>query len=256
MIVEAKDVLSLLISVLAFLLSSFALWRSSNVKRSEDRRLARTQLSDVLAEISNNDVEYAKVYHEHGRSDIGFVQAVSSILNTRNVHMIQQARFWLAQIPELVTPADFAALASACNNAWDLSTAEEMQQLAIERSKTGYEKATMLRMYGNMLFNRGRNAEARQQFEASVRQMNTIDDAARYTNGYTYLTWGWNERNSARPELAELQFNNAEAEFKLIQSESMRTTAIAYLQSTRQHPGAMPSAPQAAVEPGHGTAPA
>ena len=178
---EVKDIFSVAISALALTVSCIALWRSSRSKHLEDRRLARTQLSDILAELSDKDIENTKVCHEHGKTDMAFAQAVSSILNGRRVLMIQQARFWMGHIPDLVTSADYASLASACNYAWDLSTAEEMQRRAIDKSRHGFERAVVLRSYGVMLFGRGRNAEARKMFEQSILEMNQTDDASSIT---------------------------------------------------------------------------
>lgn len=240
---EAKDIFSVAISALALTVSCIALWRSSRSKHLEDRRLARTQISDILAELSDKDIENTKVYHEHGKTDMAFAQAVSAILNGRRVLMIQQARFWMGHIPDLVTSADYASLASACNYAWDLSTAEEMQRRAIDKSRHGFERAVVLRSYGVMLFGRGRNAEARKMFEQSILEMNQTDDASRFTNGLTYQIWGWDERNSGREDYGRGQFDNAEAEFRLIRSENMRIMAMEHLQTVRQRPDQPPAAP-------------
>ena len=231
---ELKDVLSLMVSGAALFLSLFATWRATRTKVYEDRRLARTQLTETMARFSANDLENAKLFREYGQKDPIYYQNASSILNASNVQMIQQARFWMAAVPDLVTPADYATLAWACNNAWALLTAEEMQKKAIESSPQGHQRAMMLRSYAVMMFNRGRYQEGRDAFGKATTCITSTDDAAHFTNGLTHQIWGSQEMNAGRADLAHGQFGEAQAEFERIDSRHLRDNALASLQAARQ----------------------
>ncbi len=245
---ELKDLVSVGISVVALALSAFATWRSQAITRFEDKRMARSELTNILSKFVENDIENAKLWQQYAASDPRYAQQVSSMLATRNNQLIQQARYWLDQVPDITSATDYFTLASASINASDLATAEIYYKKAIDASRGDVERAIMSRSYAATFFMRGRYEEGREYFRQALRAVTSSEDVAQFTNGMTYQIWGWQELNTAgNAREANERFADAEAAFNRIGSAPTRSQALQALAAARQT--LAPVTPPVAVAP-------
>ena len=242
---ETAQIISIAVSILAFLLSLVATTVSLVRKKFETNRAIRNELTDVLSELTKLSLEHEKLTSEK-KNEPAYVQKISSIMNQRNAMLMQQAIFLVEQIPKIVGSVDYNTIAFAHANAGDLIIAERFYRKAIEASKeNAYYKALAMRSFAHFLFAQRRFEEARGQYTDSISLLHGGDDLVRYTNGFTYQSWGWNEMNLANsPNRAIAAFESALNEFNGISNPILRqqyidtlTVIMQPLKASQQHTG-------------------
>ena len=234
---EIKDIVSMSISSLAFVLSLAATTISLVRSKYEKQRAIRKEITDTLAKIVATALENARLFHETAEKDSAYFQSVSSILNQQNAFLLQQATYLTDQVPDIVTAVEYNTIASATANAGDLIAAEKYYKKAISVSPNNYYRSLAIRSYANYLFLQRRFEEARESFRKAISLLVGGDDMVRYTNGLTYQMWAWNEsNNAASPKRAEELFESALNEFNGIDNEAVRRNALNGLQGARSSP--------------------
>ena len=253
---ETKDVVTISISSLAFLLSLMATVVSLVRSKYEKQRAIKKEITDILGKIVSTSLENAKLYRESAEKDPGYYQAISSVLNQQNVFLLQQATYLMDEVPGLVTAVEYNTVAAANANAGDLISAEIYYKRAIDVSPNVFYRSLAIRSYAGHLFAQHRFEEARENFRKAISLLTGSDNQIRYTNGLTYQMWGWNEFNNAgSPRRAEELFESAANEFRGIDNEAFRRQALIGLQAARSSPSTsdpalQPTAPAfAAAEP-------
>jgi len=233
--VDTKDVISISLSMLAFLLSASATIISIIRSRHDKQRAIKHEITDTLGRIVATALESAKIYREARESDPAYFQMVSSILNQQNTFLLNQATYLAEQVPSLMTAVEYNTIASATANAGDLIAADRYYQKAIEVSPNDYYRSLALRSYGGFLFAQGRFEVARELFKKAIMLMPGTGNFVHFTNGFTYQMWGWNEANQAKQaKFAELVFERAANEFMQIDNEAVKRDAMMQLQAARQ----------------------
>jgi tetratricopeptide (TPR) repeat protein len=231
---DAKDLFSLSLSALAFLLSASATIISLVRSKYEKQRAIKKEITETLGKIVSTALDAAKLYREAGTSDPNYYQAVSSILNQQNTFLLNQATYLAEQVPTLMTAVEYNTIAGATASAGDLIAADRYFRKAIDASPNAYFRALAMRSYANFLFSQHRFEAGRALFKRSILLMPGSDNFVRFTNGFTYQMWGWNEANQAgAPQQAELLFESAANEYKLIDNETVRSDALNRLQLAR-----------------------
>jgi len=231
---ETKDVVTVTISSLAFLLSFvatiLALVRSSH----EKQRAIKKEITELMGKLVATKLEGAKLYREHSGKDPAYFQAVSSILNQQNAFLINQATYLIDQVPRLVTAVEYNTIATATAETGDFVFADKYFHKAIDTSPPGYYRSLAIRSYAAHLFVQRRFAEGREAFRTSLSLLTGSSVEVRFTNGVTYQNWGWQELHNGRsPALAEPLFEKAADEFKGIENEMIRTNALNGLAAAR-----------------------
>ena len=250
---ETKDIVSMSISLLAFILSLAATTISLIRSKYEKQRAIRKEITDTLGKIVATAIDNAKLFHEIAEKDPRYFESVSSILGQQNAFLLQQATYLTDQVPELVTAVEYNTIAAATANAGDLIAAEKYYRKAIDVSPNDYYRSLAIRSYANYLFPQRRFEEAREYFRKAISLLTGGDNLVRYTNGLTYQMWGWNEANiGGSPKRAEELFESALNEFKGIDIEAVRRNALNGLQGARSSPSSpnptlSPAAPNVAV---------
>ena len=253
---DTKDIVTISISSLAFLLSLMATMVSLVRSKYEKQRAIKKEITDILGKIVSTSLENAKLYRESAEKDPGYYQAISSVLNQQNVFLLQQATYLMDEVPGLVTAVEYNTVAAANANAGDLISAEIFYKRAIDVSPNVFYRSLAIRSYGGHLFAQHRFEEARENFRKAISLLTGSDNQIRYTNGLTYQMWGWNElNNAASPRRAEDLFESAANEFGGIDNEAFRRQALIGLQAAKLLPSTSDPAPQptaptfAAAEP-------
>ncbi|MFN0085670.1 MAG: hypothetical protein ACKVX9_09805, partial [Blastocatellia bacterium] len=86
----------------------------------------------------------------------------------------------------------------------------------------------------NFLYPQRRFEEAREQFKNAIALLTGGDNLVRFTNGFSYQMWGWNELNNAgAPKRAEELFESAMNEFNGIDNETVRRNALNGLEAAK-----------------------
>ena len=232
-----KDLATLGVAAAAFLLSLISTTITLIRGRREKQRAIRNEITNVLSQIVATALENAKLYQESNETPTPYFQAVSSILNQRNAFLLNQAVFLADQVPDLITAVEYNTLAAANANAGDLFTAGKFYRKAIEASKEAFYKGMAMRSYAGFLFTQRDLEAGRQNFANAIRLFAGENNQARYTRGYTYQMWSWNELfNAESVEMARQRFANAEAEFHSIDNDKLEHDSIAGLYAAVQLP--------------------
>jgi tetratricopeptide (TPR) repeat protein len=249
---EPKDVVNLLVSTVALLLSGVATTVSiSRGKREEERaqreeergkreeeRTIRNQLSDILSKINSTNIENAKFFREAGTQDPGWFQAVSSALNQQQAFLLDEGMYLADRIPRLVSAVEYNTLALAHANFGNMVNADKLFKRAIEVSRDNYYRSLATRSYAFFLFSQRRFEEGRKSYQDALSLITASDNYSRYTNGYTYQQWAANERIWANaPQRAEELFASARNEFNGIDAEAIRDQALQGLEQVKASGG-------------------
>ena len=236
-----KDVVTVSISVSALIISAVATTISIIRGQKEKQRTVRNQITEVLSRIIAGKIENAKLYHETAEKTPEYFQALSSILNQQNAFLLNQAVYLTDQVPELVTAVEYNTLAAANSDAGDLIMAERYYSKAITVCPNDYYKSLAIRSYAGFLFAQRRLEEAREEFRKAVSLLKGGDNLVRYTNGFTYQMWAWNELNNANSiKRAQELVESASNEFKGIENEAVRKDALRGLQAAIRLPPEIP----------------
>ena len=231
---DTKDLISVSLSVLAFILSGSATIISIVRARQEKQRAIKREITETLGRIVSTALDSAKAYRETAQSDPAYFQAVSSILNQQNTFLLNQATYLAEQVPTLMTAVEYNTIASATASAGDLIAADRYYKKAVDVAPNGYFRALALRSYANFLFQQQRFDEARRLFKQSVALIAGTGDFVHFTNGFTYQMWGWNEANLAHAKAqADVYFEIAANEFMAIENVQVRSDSLMRLQLAR-----------------------
>jgi tetratricopeptide (TPR) repeat protein len=238
------------ISALAFVVSGAALVASTMRWREERKRTIRGQLSDVLRQIGSALLENQKLLHEVGQDNPEYFQQLSAAVNQQQLFLQQQAIYLAVQIPDLVSSVEYIAVAYVSVLQGDVIRADEYYKKAVELAPDSAYRLTARRAYAWFLFTQRRFEEGRRQYEMALSDYTGSDNLARSQRGLTYQFLGQNELNFANaPRRAEEAFESAEGEFKGIDIESVRQTALKNLQSAKTP---LTSLPRTATNPSPG----
>ncbi|MFH1893651.1 MAG: hypothetical protein ABIK83_13325 [Candidatus Zixiibacteriota bacterium] len=229
-----NDLIPVIISGLALVLSVIATVVSMYRKKYERQRAIRIQLSETLSSIGSTDLEGAKLYHEKAKADPDYYQSISPILTQQKASLLNQATYLIEQIPDLASTVDYVAVAFASAGAGDLILADKFYSRAVAVADVEYYKVVALRGYAMFLFTQTRYEEGREQFQNAVKVLTKRDDFSRYTNGATYQQWAWHEaQNAGAMKRADLMYESALNEYKGISNEHNRGNALRNLEQSR-----------------------
>lgn len=240
----AKDIITMLVSALALVISVIATTISIIRGKYEQQRAVRNQITEVLKSMIAVQLDNAKLYHDAAEKEPGYFQAVSNILSQQNGFLLQQAVYLMDQVPHLVTAVEYNTVAFAHAEAGDLIQAERYFTKAIEVCPNDYARSGALRSYGTFLFAQHRHEEGREQFRRAIPLLKGADNFARAARGIAYQTWAWNElHNATSPKRAEELFESAKSEFSGIDNEGVRRDLLRGLEAAEVRPQSMPASP-------------
>ena len=228
---EAKDALTLAVSVAAVAISVWSLLQGSSAADRE----ARIQLTNVSERIISLPIETTKFMIEHAiqANDPRFV-ALTSTINQQNLNLARQALILLDTVDDdEITDVDFSTTAYALTLIGDLGNADRLYRKAIENSKTSLSKLTNRRAYANFLFvNLGRYDDAREIYREAVNIFEDDTVYGKWTKGITYQYWAMMELQGGYSEEAENKLEEARKVFNQINNPVIRSQAIQTLDMT------------------------
>jgi hypothetical protein len=194
-----KDKLTIGVSVIALVMSVAATINGEIKAQYEEKRIIRSQLTDVLSRMIKLNMESAKIAKEVGMADPEYHQQLSSIIGQENGFLLQQSMLLSEQIPELISAVDLNTIAFANFNSGDTMTAEVYHLKAIDRCRNDYQKSLATRSYAEFLFMQRRYEEGRERFKTAVTLLKGNDNVIRYTKGMIYQRWAVFESTIGSP---------------------------------------------------------
>ena len=235
------DISSIVISIVALLLSVYANINSQAREESEKNRTIRIQLTDVLGRINNLNLENAKIFKDYSETDPEYASRISVILNQENASLLWQAKYLSEQIPDLISVVDLNILAYANFFANNILEAENFHQKSIEKAKNtndNYSQALTTRAYASFLFSTGRITDGRNQYKNSISLLQNLNikgnsDLIPSSIGYTYQQQGISELSIGEIDNAKKYFIKAEKEFYKMQNSFARNSYLNSLKNLK-----------------------
>jgi hypothetical protein len=203
---------SLIISLLALLLSlastGYTTWRTEQ----QDVRAARTELGELIQRLSVLPKENLELQTNYANKPAALTQ-LSGAVNTENLVLARQAADIIERrIPNNVAAIEYYAVASALNLSGDYDTGRRLLERGLERVNDPVSHSAMLRTFASSLYGSGEIAAGRQRMQQArdifSRYPTKIHSLVVWTNVHTELFWIGLERaagdcTEARRHLAE-----------------------------------------------------
>ena len=226
-----KDKISILISILAIVLSVLVAIRGEIRVGQESKHTIRSQLTSVLESMMDVNLKAGRITSED--SDPLYKQHALSVLNQENAFLLSQAMYLSEQIPNLVTPVELITVAYAHVQTGNQILAEDFYTRAINSSNSDYDKIMSLKTRAQYLFLNQRFNEAREDFKKSLTLMPDNNDMANWTHGTTYFQWANYENFMVKSQnRAKPLYENAKNRFQKINNQTVRALILADLENT------------------------
>lgn len=186
---EPKDIVTVILSVVAVVISLASLLISLKQKERENTRLLRTQLSDTLNQISALGVAFAKLKLEAKGVLTNDIIDVRRNYTTQRTSLLNYAEFLTKENPQFGNDITYSILATNWNYVSNFNKASENWELAIQASEDLVIKHTNLRGFANFLFFQGNMVAGRGKYsEALALRLPDTDNVKRIIAD-TYLMW-------------------------------------------------------------------
>lgn len=191
-----NDILTLVVSSLALVVSISSALVSTHMQRREMRTTLRTQLTSVVQDLIAAQAELERLLgSEEAKTDAGISRSAS--LNHRLTALARQACA-LDQLDGSVGfDVEFVAVANALNTSGDYDLAESYFKKSIDAAPSPYYRALNTTFHANFLFQRGRIAVARDAYRTALSLLPNRTDGNRVTNVRALEGWICNERSIA-----------------------------------------------------------
>jgi len=192
---NTKEFATIAISSIALIVSALSYYNTVRQRRIENERALRNSLTDIIAELTQIDLDRVKLDRENpGMKDDNIV-SLRRILNTRRSYLVRHGDYISRQIGNIVTDVDCNVLAFAYSVVGDHEKAESFWKLCIEKSPAGIIRAQNLRGYAMFLFRIGSFDAGRKVFGESLEIPLPDYDQMRRLKADTYAIWMRTERN-------------------------------------------------------------
>lgn len=232
---DTKDIFSLGLSGMAFVLSLVATFLTLRQKKFETERTLRHQLTDAIGKLNSAFEESAKLRQEKAESlNEPAVVSLFSFYNGQKVFYARQAVYVAEQIPHLVSDAEYNSLARAFVDVDDDQHALLYYEKAIAAANGPLYKATNLRGYGRILIRMGKLNEGRAAFKESLSLVSGSSDSSRWFQAETLQRWAQIEAGAGERTNAEDLLSDAEALYTAIQFPPRRNTGLRNLAAVRK----------------------
>jgi hypothetical protein len=234
---ELKDILTLILALIAIAVSLYTFYTTNQNKKVEDERTWRALLHDTVRRIQETIIDQQKSFLTHYRGDPHAFE--SSNLSDAFAFQLQSlarlAVYISAQIPELVSDVEFAIIANTFARMRD-QQASKYWKKSIEVSKKVYNKSneiTHRRLYAQHLFRIGNIGEGREEFARALKLCSIKDDYSRNMFGTTCIVLAMSERSTGSEKSANEAFDRAAEAYEGISNERMKQFALDRLARAR-----------------------
>jgi len=182
---EIKDVIVIIISGAAIIISLVSLIVTFIQKGKETKRTIRKSLTDTLENISRINLETAKL--SSTSKNIEDIIRLKRNYNSQKRLLISNADFLIHNYDKLVTEIDCCLLASSYFSIGDQEKAEYYWEETIAKSISLPIRHMNLRGYGIFFFENGEVTKGRQKFEEALNLKLTSNDTNNMMISDTYI---------------------------------------------------------------------
>jgi tetratricopeptide (TPR) repeat protein len=245
---QAKDILTLVVSLCSAIIAVISLIITYRQRQVEDKRNIRSSLTDTLTSLTEVNIAMVKLKLEN-KTINDDVFAFRRGYNSQRRYLANHAEFLSQQIPDLVSDIDHNMIAHAFSAMGDYERAFKHWEVCIAKSPAPPVLATNLRGFAGFLFEQGNPQLGRKNFEKSVQVAMPDSDVNRRLRADTFAIWSITERDFGFLDHAKRRKEQAEAEARRIGHEKMRKDIQAYIESlwaeTSQTVNPEPASPNA-----------
>jgi len=232
---ETKDIFSIGLSSLAFVLSLAATFITLRQKKFESERTLRHQLTDAIGKLNNAFEESEKLRQEKaGSLNEPAVLNLFSFYNGQKLFFARQAVYVADQIPHLVSDAEYNSLARAFLDVDDDQNALFYYEKAIAAASGPLYKAINLRGYARTLLQMGKIDEGRTAFKNSLSLIPTGSDTSLWFQGETLQRWAQVEAAVGDHANADRLLREAEGRYSSIKFPPRRNSGLKNLTAVRK----------------------
>jgi len=228
---ETKDIITVTISSLAFVVAALSYWNTLRQRRVDNQRTLRLALTDVIADLVQVDWDRSELDRTNEGSKDDRVVDMRRILNSKRSYLARHGDFLAEQMSDLVTDADFNNLARAFAAIGDYDKARAYWQRCVAHSSTSLIRSMNLRGYARFLFLLGDIDVGRKAYRESLEAQMPDNDETRRIRADTYAMWMKAERDFGFPEEAARLFDSAIASAKRIGTAKTREEMLGYIES-------------------------
>lgn len=192
---NTKEFATIAISSIALIVSVLSYYNTVRQRRLDNERALRNSLTDVIAELTQIDLDRVKLDRDNPGMKDDNVVSLRRILNTRRSYLVRHGDYISQQIDNIVTDVDCNVLAYAYSIVGDHQKADSFWKLCIEKSPANVIRAQNLRGYALFLFRVGSFDAGRKVFRESLEVALPDYDQMRRFKADTYAIWMRAERN-------------------------------------------------------------
>jgi tetratricopeptide (TPR) repeat protein len=211
--ITLKDYLTLIVSFSALTVATISLF----IKRPENRRTIRNQLTDALAKLMTVKVDREKLTLEEQHTYKG--RDIHGLMGTyadQRQFLVEQAIFLADQIPDYISDIEYSFIARSLAEAGDHDRTVTYWQKSVEAAKSDRSRALAWRGLAQYYFLIGDFALGRQEYEKSISLARGTTDKLKIIRGDTYLRWASDELKLPAKREALSRYDNARIEFTSI----------------------------------------
>lgn len=229
-VMEVKDLVPIIISLVALSLSVLTIGR----ERAEERRTIRGQITDIVSNLISAISELDEVREDisSNKNDRYLGKKLDRLKRQIN-SLAEYVEYLIQERPDLVIAIDYANLALGFETIAAYDKAIIYWKKSIEtfgRMKGSLyslmSKGVSTRRYADLLFKQGQVDEGRDQFREAIILFTIEQDRACWEKGFTYIKWARNEASIQCIEDAERYLIKAEEVYKTIRSEIRKREAL------------------------------
>jgi len=204
-------------------------------KRYETLRVGRQQITDALAKIIASAYQQVETSmdaavdqsSEQGQAKFGYIARQLTFYSRHAIFLMDRA-------PDIVSDADYLALAESFQQTGDYSDANRYYDLAIQKARNDFYKVENLRMAADALYYQSDYLSGSSKYRQALAVVTGATDSERNTNGYILQTWARSEAKYNDPSRAVELFAEAEHVYLKLQSENLRRQCLGDLRNEMQ----------------------
>lgn len=216
---KIAELISPVLSGMAFILSAAAFIFTVIIQLKERRRNIRQTLSAALSDLARINVETAQIKKDEKESSPETIRIRKSY-NSQRGTLVSGADFLIHENMKIITSADCELMAMTYDDIGDTQKAEEYWLLAVDHARNETQKHLHLRDYAAFLFDNNREKDSRQYFEQAVHaDIRQTDDDLRMLAD-TFLMWAGLEKNLGEEKEFHRLINEAKTACKAIKHKA------------------------------------
>lgn len=221
-----KEKITIILSILAVVISFGSAMISMQQNESSSERAVRDQLTATVTELIKLNAANARLYGTPlEKQDPLFFQEAST--NSQMAASItRQSVFLVENHPDIVTDVDYGAIAQGLMIVGDITLADQYMRTATEKSPSEFYKIINLRGYADFLFRQAKHELGRNMYKEALEIFNNDTDFNKQTNAYTYQMWMVSEGGNGFPQESETYYHRASSIAKSISLEAWRKNVI------------------------------